>query len=84
MASKDVGQGWGDLPGTFTDWRCPDCPGNYPVEDWQIVLSEIGGHKMDGRKCPKCEFKAYQHNETAKMIPIYDEAKPIEAAEVSN
>lgn len=70
MATKDIGNGWGDLPRSLTEWRCPACAANYPVEDWQIVLSEIRGVKMDGRKCPKCEFIAYQHNETRQMDPI--------------
>lgn len=70
MATKDIGQGWGDLPRSLTEWKCPACAKNYPVENWQIVLSEIRGIKMDGRKCPVCEFVAYQTNETRQMDPV--------------
>lgn len=70
MATKDIGQGWGDLPRSLTEWKCPVCVAVYPIADWQIVLSEIGGVKMDGRKCPVCEFKAYQSHESRRMDPI--------------
>jgi len=70
MASCDVGKGWGDLGGSIREWHCPECKVNLPVADWQIVQSELNGVKMDGRKCPQCEFKAYQHHETDKMRPI--------------
>lgn len=69
MASKDIGRGWGDLNGSLKEWYCPVDKKNYPVGDWQIVLSTINGVQMDGRKCPICEFKAYQHNETLAMVP---------------
>lgn len=70
MATKDIGQGWGDLPRSLTEWKCPDSGKLYPVADWQIIISEISGVRMEGRKCPECEFKAYQHHESRRMDPI--------------
>ena len=70
MATKDIGQGWGDLPRGLREWRCPKCFINYPMELWSIVWTEINGCKMDGRKCPQCDFAAYQHGETMAMVPL--------------
>lgn len=84
MASKDVGAGWGDLHGSMVAWYCPLEKLSYPVADWQIVLSEIRGVKMDGRKCPKCEFVAYQHHETRAMVPPVVVEKPKKAKKVNH
>ena len=67
MATKDVGKGWGDLPGSLTEWRCPKCEENYPVADWSIVWKEIGGFNCDGRKCPICDFEEYHNGGTMAM-----------------
>ena len=69
MADKDVNQGWGDLNGSLNEWLCPKCEHTYPVKDWAISWGVINSVKMDGRKCPQCEFTAYQHDETTEMIP---------------
>lgn len=72
MASEDLGKGYGELNPSLKDWRCPDEQINYPIENWQVVLSEIKGVKMSGRKCPNCEFKAYQLGDTRRMHPVFD------------
>lgn len=69
MASKDIGRGFGDLNGSLKEWHCPVDKKNYPVGDWQIVFLEINGSNLEGRKCPNCEFKAFQYVETVAMIP---------------
>lgn len=74
MADKDIAQGWGDLPGSLTSWHCPKCKKDYPVSEWAIIQS-VSGTKMDGRKCPHCDFSAFQHHETIKMHPPTPKAK---------
>lgn len=69
MSQKDVGKGWGDLNGSLKNWHCPKCNENFQIQDWPIINSVINGVQMDGRKCPKCEFSAYQHHETIAMQP---------------
>ena len=69
MAQKDIGIGWGDLNGKHSVWKCPDENKTYPVGDWSIVWKDMGNWKMDGRKCPGCDFTAYQHHETVRMVP---------------
>lgn len=69
MATKDIGKGWGDLPHSLAAWLCPVCSLEYPIAEWSIVWTELNGVTMDGRKCPKCDFAAYQHGETMRMFP---------------
>lgn len=72
MAIKDVGKGWGDLNVSLSDWRCPKCIKNYPISEWNIIRGIVNGHDLEGRKCPTCEFQAFQHHETMEMVPQGD------------
>ena len=69
MADKDVNKGWGNLPGRLQTWHCPICGNDSPVKAWSIVNDTINGVSMDGRKCPQCDFKAFQHGDTQNMHP---------------
>lgn len=69
MSTKDIGKGWGNLSRSLTVWNCPGCGNQGPVGDWAIVTQDFNGFVMEGRKCPACDFKAFQHGETMRMIP---------------
>ena len=56
MAEKDVGIGWGTLPGELEEWDCPGCEAVSQVIDWKQESGIVNQRRMDGRKCPKCGF----------------------------
>jgi len=68
MATKDIGKGWGDLNGRLEAWHCPKCAIDSPVAAWDIVAPSPP-FSMEGRKCPLCDFQAFQHGDTMRMIP---------------
>ena len=70
MATKDIAKGWGDLNGRLTAWHCPKCAIDSPVVAWDIV-SPCSPFNIEGRKCPLCDFQAFQHGDTILMVPEY-------------
>ena len=76
MAHKDMSQGWGDIPRALTRWYCPKCAVDYPIADWQIAAGSVNGHACEGRKCPTCDFCAYQNHESLLMVPPPPKVEP--------
>ena len=68
MSTKYIGKGWGDLNGRLTAWHCPKCGIDSLVGEWEIVLPSAP-FNMEGRKCPLCDFQAFQHGDTMRMVP---------------
>lgn len=55
MAAKDIGRGWGTLPGHLTEWTCCKCQEASRVFDWNEKQVEFNQRLLEGRECPKCK-----------------------------
>ena len=73
VALKDLGRGWGDLPSYLKAWHCPNPVhkknSESSVEDWTVEYVQLGADKVEGRKCPKCDWVASQTGQSFEMIP---------------
>lgn len=58
MAIKDLHRGWGTLAPGMESWTCPMCALGSPVEDWKETRAVVRGNELDGRECPKCQYKS--------------------------
>lgn len=70
MAVKDIGHGWGDLPPWLTEWNCPTCGKEAPINEWQVESVQVKSAMLDGRKCPACGWIAVQVGDTRRMLEV--------------
>jgi hypothetical protein len=83
MADKDIAFGWGELNKSHTQWYCPKCKVASDVASWAVVWVDVPC-RMDGRKCPLCDFQAFQNHETLSMFVPDDYVVPQPSAPPSD